>query len=57
VQLAAQLGAVVAAVGPELPRRATAGAQLVDERQQVQTLVLVAGADADRERRPGSVDR
>lgn len=56
-QLAAQLGAVVSAIGPQLGRRAAAGTKLVDQGQQVQALVLVAGADADRKRRPGRVDR
>jgi hypothetical protein len=56
-QLAAQLGAVVAAVCPERSRQEAASEQLVDKRQKVQPLVLVAGTDPDRERRPGSVNR
>jgi hypothetical protein len=55
-QLAAQLGAVVAAVCPELGRREATREQLVDQRQKVQPLVLVAGADPDRERCAGGVD-
>lgn len=55
-QLVAQLSAVVAAVCPERSRQETASEQLVDKRQKVQPLVLVAGADPDRERRPGGVD-
>jgi hypothetical protein len=55
-QLSAQLGAVVAAVCPQLSRHQAASEQLVDKRQQVQPLVLVARADPDRERRTGGVD-
>jgi hypothetical protein len=52
----AQLLAVVAAVGPELERPHVACQQLVNQRQQMQSFVLVAGADPDRKRRPGGVD-
>jgi len=55
-QLLAQLGAVVAAVCPELSRHEAASEQLVNQRQKVQPLVLVAGADPDRERCAGGVD-
>ena len=55
-QLAAQLGAVVAAVCPKLSRHEATSEQLINKRQQVQPLVLVAGADPDRKRRPGRVD-
>jgi hypothetical protein len=47
---------VVAAVGPELARALAAGEQVIDERQQVALLVLVAGGQPDRQRRAGSVD-
>ena len=56
-QLSAELFAVVAAVCPELSGQKAASEQLVDERQKVQPLVLVAGADPDRKRRPGRIDR
>jgi hypothetical protein len=55
-QLPAELLAVVAAVGPELEGPQLACQQLVEQRQQVQSFVLVAGADPDRKRRPGRVD-
>jgi hypothetical protein len=55
-QLPAQLGAVVAAVCPELSRREATHKQPVNQRQKMPPLVLVAGADPDRKRRPGSVD-
>ena len=55
-QLPAQLGTVVAAVGPQLSRQEATSEQLVDERQEVQPLVLVAGPDPDRERRAGGID-
>lgn len=55
-QLPAQLLAVVAPVGPELERPQIAGQQLVNQRQQMQSFVLVAGADPDRERCAGGVD-
>jgi hypothetical protein len=56
LQLLAERGAVVAAVGPELGREQTAREQVVDQRQQLQPLVLVPGPDADREGRPDGVD-
>ncbi len=56
VQLPSQLLAVVAAVGPQLDRPQSACEQLVEQRQQVESLVLVAGADPDRKWRPGRVD-
>jgi hypothetical protein len=52
----AQLGAVVAAVCPKLSRHEATSKQLVNQRQKMQPLVLVARPDPDRERRPGSVD-
>lgn len=55
-QLAAQLGAVVAAVCPELSRQEAASEQLVNQRQEMQPLVFVAGADPNRERPTGGVD-
>lgn len=55
-QLAAQLGAVVAAVCPKLSRQEAASKQLIDQRQQMQPLVFVAGADPNRERPTGGVD-
>jgi hypothetical protein len=55
-QLAAQLGAVVAAVCPKLGRHEATSEQLVNKRQKVQPLVLVAGADPDRKRRAGGID-
>jgi hypothetical protein len=54
--LAKRLG-VVAAVGPELARAQRAGEQLVDQRQQVAPLVLVAGRQPDRQRGAVCVDR
>ena len=56
LQLLAQLAAVVAAVCPELGGQKATRKQLVDQRQQMPPLVLVAGPDADRKRRPGGVD-
>lgn len=55
-ELPAELVAVVAAVGPQLDRPQLAREQLVEQRQQMQTFVLVAGADPDRKRRPRRVD-
>jgi hypothetical protein len=54
-QLLLELGGGVAAVGPQLVRFDPALEQLIDQRQQVAALVLVAGAHADRERRPVGV--
>jgi len=56
-QLGSELFAVVAAVGPQLNRPQVAGKQLIDKRQELEPLVLVAGADPDRKRRPGRLDR
>lgn len=55
-QLPSELLAVVAAVGPQLERPQFACEQLVEQRQQVESLVFVAGADPDRKRCPGRVD-
>lgn len=52
----AQVLAVVAAVCPQLRRPDLARKQLIEKRQQRVAFVLVAGADADRERDPGRVD-
>jgi hypothetical protein len=54
--LLSQLVAVVAAVCPELSRHEATTEQLINKRQKVPPLVLVAGADPDRKRRPGRVD-
>jgi hypothetical protein len=55
-QLLAQRLRVVAAVGPQLRRSQAAGKQLVDEREQLPALVLVAGPDPDCKRRADGVD-
>jgi hypothetical protein len=55
-QLPSQLFAVVAAVGPQLKWPPVACEQLIKQRQQMQPLVLVAGTDPNRKRRPGRVD-
>lgn len=55
-ELTTQLGAVIAAVCPELGWREAAREQLVNQREQVQPLVLVARTDPDRKRCAGSVD-
>jgi hypothetical protein len=52
----AQLLAVVAAVGPQLGRHDLAGKQRIQKRQQMRAFVLIASADADRERDPARVD-
>jgi hypothetical protein len=49
-------GRGVAAVGPELGRADPAPLEFVEQRQQVAALVLVAGAELDRERQPAGVD-
>jgi hypothetical protein len=54
--LLAQRLAVVAAVCPQLARPDLTREQLVEQRQQMPPLILVAGADPDRERDPGRVD-
>jgi hypothetical protein len=56
LQLLADLFAVVAAVGPQLRGPDSAREQLFQERQQVPSFVLVAGADPDRERCPAGLD-
>jgi hypothetical protein len=56
-QLPAQLIAVVASVGPQLRWAAAALEELVDERQQMPPLVLVARPDPNREGRAGRVYR
>jgi hypothetical protein len=55
-QLRLQLGRGVAAVCPQLGGAEAAGEQLVDERQQVAPLVLVARPGPDREGRAARVD-
>jgi hypothetical protein len=52
----AQRARVVAAVGPYLARASAGGADAVDQRKQIVQLVLVAGGDLDRQRRPAGVD-
>jgi hypothetical protein len=47
----------VAAVGPQLGRLDADGGELVEQRQQVAALVLVAGAEQDRQRQPALLDR
>jgi hypothetical protein len=54
--LLSQFLAVVAAVCPQLCRPDPARKQRIEKRQQVRTLVLVAGPDPDRERDPARVD-
>src|SRR5204862_6020970 len=49
-------GRGVAAVGPKLARPQPLSLQLVQQRQQVAALVLVAGAELDRERLAAGVD-
>jgi hypothetical protein len=46
----------VAAVGPQLGGADPALGELVEQRQQVAALVLVAGAELDRKRQPARVD-
>lgn len=55
-QLLTEPLAVVAAVGPQLSRPPPLREQLVDERQEMQPFVLVAGADAHRQWRAVGVD-
>jgi hypothetical protein len=55
-ELLADLFAVVATVSPQLRGLDPAREQLFQEREQVPSFVLVAGADADRERCPARVD-
>jgi hypothetical protein len=50
VQLRVELGRGVAAIGPQLGWGQAAIQQLIDERQQMGALVLVAWADPDRKR-------
>lgn len=52
-----ELAAGVAAVGPQLLRADATPGEGVEEREQVPTLVLVAGGEADLEREPARVDR
>jgi hypothetical protein len=49
-------GRGVAAIGPELERADTDRGQLLEQRQQVAPLVLVAGPELDRKRQPAGVD-
>jgi len=55
-ELLAELVRVVAAVGPQLARDDPARSKLINKRQQLPPLVLVAGADPDRKRRPAGLD-
>jgi hypothetical protein len=56
-QLRVQVGRRVATVGPQLGRDQAAAEQVVNERQQLGALVLVARADPDREGGAARVDR
>jgi hypothetical protein len=55
-ELLVEVVGVVAAVGPELGWLVVLGEELVDEREQLLALAVVAGADGDGERQPVRVD-
>jgi hypothetical protein len=54
-ELPFERGGCIAAIGPQLAGLDAAGEQLVDQRQQMRTLVLVAGRDPDGKRCPVGV--